>query len=107
MKNVSQWNWSMNDADFCNENGMPCQTRLAANESDGGYGNFYSLSISPGNAYQCLSSCFESLARLQLPTTPHMASSFSLFLKVFRCRLLNIVLNLEKLSDASLAEGHV
>jgi len=68
LKNLTRWNWSVNDADFCDENGagptrfiygMSCQTRPAANASDGGCGNFYSLGVYPGNESEWLSSYFE------------------------------------------------
>ena len=68
LKNLTRWNWSVNDADFCDEGGagptrfiygMSCQTRPAANSSDGTCGNFYSLGVYPGNESQWLSSYFQ------------------------------------------------
>ena len=66
--NISQWDWSVNDADFTDEGGAGptrfiygmCQQTKPANSSDDNYhgGGGYHIGTFPGNEFQWLSSFF-------------------------------------------------
>ena len=66
LANLSQWDWSVNDADFCDEGGTGptrfiyslCQQTKPANATYAHGGGGYHLGSYPGNEFEWLSSFY-------------------------------------------------